>query len=374
MCISKFSLIKTNTKLSLVFKFTDNIMKDLVSEVDILSRVEGDWTQPVITFLCTTYNQEDYIEQAIIGFLEQKTSFPYEILIHDDASTDGTKAIVESYRLRYPQIIRCIYQTENQYSQGISPLLTTGVECRGNYVALCEGDDYWINENKIENQFEVMMSDDAISMVVSPGKIERDGKILSSAHCYHGSEIRSFTAQEILSIDSQFAPTASYLLKRDYLIRSKDIFKKAPIGDLFAELYCAVNGKVVYYPEVGSVYRQAAKGSWTVRLAESNVEGRLKLASSLERTIENSRKVKGFEDLDWSVKLAATYYTIAGAYLKMREFNKFRRAIEKSYNYAHIAKRQKRLFDLRDCMFLLYAPSRPVLFFGRRLKRSLRRA
>ena len=215
----------------------------LPSEAEILSRFKGKSTKPLVTFLCITYNQENYIEQTIKGFLKQKTSFPYEILIHDDQSTDSTKSIIESYRLRYPNIMRCIYQDENQYSKGISPIVIAGIECISVYVALCEGDDYWINEKKIENQLKLIMSDKSISMVVSPGKLEQDGKILSELHCYYGAKNQNVNAQDILDITGQFAPTASYLLKKSFLINAINMFKKAPVDDTFIELYSAVFGK-----------------------------------------------------------------------------------------------------------------------------------
>ena len=349
------------------------VMTNLLSESEIISRVQGDWDKPAVTFLCATYNQEDYIKYTLDGFLKQKTSFPYEIVVHDDASTDGTKAIIESYRLRYPKIMTCIYQTENKFSQGINPFELLAKGCRSEYVALCEGDDYWINENKIENQYNLMMSDDTISMVVSPGKLERNGVILPELHCYYGPDIKSFTAQEILNTDGQFAPTASYLLKKEYLLQTKENFKKVPFGDLFIELYCAVRGKIVYYPEVGSVYRLAAKNSWSETLTKSKVEGRLKFTTLLETAIANSRDIKGFENLDWSVKLAAAYYAIANHYLKMGDFDNFKKAIKQSYTHSHASKRQKVLFTLKDAMFLIYKPSRPMLLGGRRVKYALER-
>lgn len=343
-------------------------MRTLLSEDEILNRVKSDWTKPLVTFLCITYNQEDYIEQTIVGFLEQKTSFPYEILIHDDKSTDDTKNIIERYRIKYPNIIRCIYQEENKYSQGLSPIVIAGKECKADYVALCEGDDYWINENKIENQFKLMMSDESISMVVSPGKLERNGKMLSNLHCYYGPENKSITAQDILNVTGQFAPTASYLLKTEFLVKSRELFIKAPVGDLFIELYCAVYGKVVYFPEVGSVYRVSAKGSWSENMASNLINNQVKFISSMEKAIENSKGVQGFEFLDWSRKLAAMYYTLSIYYIKSKMFNDFKNAIIKSHAYAVVAKQQNFLFLFKDFMPFIYEFSRLMSFLRNKLK------
>lgn len=347
---------------------------NLLSEFEILDRVKADWSKPSVTFLCTTYNQKDYIGQTIESFLVQKTSFPYQILIHDDKSTDGTIDVIESYRLRYPNIIKCIYQDENKYSQGISPILIAAKESDGDYIALCEGDDYWNNEYKIENQFNLMISDDSISMVVAPGERLRDGELFSDLHCYYGPNKKNVTAQDILDVPGMFAPTPSYMVKKSYLINADEAFIGAPVKDTFIELYCAVFGKLIYSPEVGSVYRLAAKNSWSETMASNKINNQLKFIDAMQQTIERSRSIKGFEGLDWSVKLSAMYYTLALYYLQEKEFENFSKSIEKSYHYAYIFRQQKMLFYLRDHMYLIYESFYPLLLIRRKLKVVLKRS
>jgi len=104
-------------------------------------------TDPLVSICCLTYNHAPYIRDAIEGFLMQKTNFPVEILIHDDASTDGTADIIREYETRYPDIIKPIYQTENQYSKGVKISWEYQFSrARGKYIALCEGDDYWTDK------------------------------------------------------------------------------------------------------------------------------------------------------------------------------------------------------------------------------------
>lgn len=109
---------------------------------------------PLVSICCITYNHEPYIVQTLDGFLMQKTSFPFEILIHDDASTDRTADIIREYEKKFPKIIKPIYQKENQYSKGNRDILASFVypRAKGKYIALCEGDDYWIDENKLQMQ------------------------------------------------------------------------------------------------------------------------------------------------------------------------------------------------------------------------------
>jgi len=113
-------------------------------------------TVPLVSITCITYNHVKFIRDAIEGFLMQETTFPVEILIHDDASTDGTADIVREYEAKYPHLIKPIYQTENQYSKGLKPSRYMRPLQRGVYVALCEGDDYWTDPAKLQIQVEYL--------------------------------------------------------------------------------------------------------------------------------------------------------------------------------------------------------------------------
>lgn len=115
-------------------------------------------TVPWVSILCITYNHANFIRDAIEGFLMQETTFPVEILVHDDASSDGTAQIVLSYEQKYPQLITGIYQKTNQYSQKVSPTKFFQPHIKGRYLAFCEGDDYWRDVNKLEIQIGYLES------------------------------------------------------------------------------------------------------------------------------------------------------------------------------------------------------------------------
>lgn len=329
-------------------------MKEIPNESEILNRIEGDWGKPVITFLCTTYNQESYIEQAIKGFLIQKTSFPYEIIIHDDYSTDDTTKVIDSYKSKYPTLIKTIYQKENQYSQGVSVTLLAVKQSRAEYIALCEGDDYWINENKIENQLSLMLDDSSVTMVVSPARTELNDNITKNILGEYGSKTRMISPQDILDISGQFAPTSSYVLKRESLIKSRELFISAPVGDLFIQLYCATQGKLVYFPEIGSVYRLMAKNSWTENMNKNKLKNKLDFIKSMERIILFSKDIEGFKSLDWSVKKSANYYSLARIYLELENFSEYKKSIEISYNYKRLSNAQYIFYKLRNSKLSLF--------------------
>ena len=126
------------------------------SQADVIST----WlrsTEPLVSVCCITYNHVSYISEALDSFLMQKTNFPFEILVHDDASTDGTNKIILEYTEKYPGIIRAVIQTENQYSKaGLIAHRFLFPKAKGNYIALCEGDDYWTDRAKLQKQVQFL--------------------------------------------------------------------------------------------------------------------------------------------------------------------------------------------------------------------------
>ena len=124
--------------------------------------------KPKVVIACITYNHEAYLRDALNGFVMQKTDFPFVAIVHDDASTDNTAKIIKEFAEKYPNIILPIYEKENQYSKkngnpaGImrSAMLATGAK----YIALCEGDDFWMDPNKLQIQIDLMQKDPKITL------------------------------------------------------------------------------------------------------------------------------------------------------------------------------------------------------------------
>jgi len=131
-------------------------MKKLRTEKEIIASWDGSVEKPLVSICCTTFNHENYIEEAIVGFLIQETDFPFEIIIRDDCSTDDTALIIEKYADLYQNILKPIYEFENQYSKGVKPMSVVYEHAQGDFFAVCEGDDYWTCHNKLSRQIKFL--------------------------------------------------------------------------------------------------------------------------------------------------------------------------------------------------------------------------
>ena len=116
-------------------------------------------TTPLLSVRCLCYNHAPYLRQCLDGFVMQQTDFPFEVIIHDDASTDGSQDIIREYAERYPDIIRPIYETENQYGKGkIFDIINRAMHPDSKYIALCEADDCWTDPHKLQLQVSFLES------------------------------------------------------------------------------------------------------------------------------------------------------------------------------------------------------------------------
>lgn len=122
--------------------------------------------KPLVSVCCITYNHGPYIRQCLDGFIMQKTSFSFEVLIHDDASTDETQEIIKEYQTKFPEVVKPIIQSENQYSKGLRGINIhfNFPRAQGKYIAMCEGDDYWTDPNKLQRQVDVLEANPSLSL------------------------------------------------------------------------------------------------------------------------------------------------------------------------------------------------------------------
>ena len=239
---------------------------NLRAEQEIMKNWKG--TKPVVSICCLAYNHEPYIEDALEGFLIQETDFPFEVLIHDDASTDRTPDIIREYEAAYPHIIKPIYQKENQYSKHVKISATYQFpRAQGEYIAFCEGDDYWNNNQKLQKQVNYMRAHFDCSIVAHLANllIADTNKIvpyLSSKYMNYVN--RRITIKDIL-VNLALFPTASMLFKTELYKRNNTLFLDICDFDYAYKIILLSEGYGFILPEVMSVYRKGVIGSWTDR-------------------------------------------------------------------------------------------------------------
>lgn len=216
---------------------------------------------PLVSVCTLAYNHAPYIRECLDGILMQKTDFAFELLIHDDASTDGTADIIREYEAKYPDIIKPIYQTENQYSKGVKISATIQFpKAKGKYIALCEGDDYWTDPLKLQKQVDFMEANEEYSLCFHACDIKfEDG--ITPRKLYREWEERDYSCYEILK--EWTIPTASSLFRKDILDKGYYKYttnKNIIYGDNVLFSFLATYGKIrnISTKEM-SVYRRNCK-------------------------------------------------------------------------------------------------------------------
>lgn len=234
---------------------------------------------PKVSVVCMVYKHEPYLRQCFDGFVMQKTSFPIEILVNDDCSPDGSAKVMREYEEKYPDLFHCIYQEENQYSKGkmawwevLFPM------AKGEYIAICEGDDYWIDPYKLQKQVDFMDQ--------HPDYVA----------CFHNARVQYDDHVSLFNaMNENHYPSTEDIIKRHWFIATPTLFFRNVLreypewrgevlnGDYLLELLLAREGKFYYMDDAMSVYRQDGQGMSSV-LKRDKVDMVDRLISLLDKT------------------------------------------------------------------------------------------
>lgn len=217
--------------------------------------------KPLVSVICLSYNHAPYLRQALDGMLCQKTDFDYEIIIHDDASTDDSAVIISEYKRMYPKQVYSILQKENLSKSKQSFRTFVYPKLRGEFTAICEGDDYWCCQEKLQRQIDYMRSHSECSMTASAANIMVDEAIVYDDR--RSDVERDFTADEVIGGGGDFLATATLCCRTKYLLELPAFRTKAIVGDYPLVILMALKGIVHYFPEAMAVYRYMRPGSWT---------------------------------------------------------------------------------------------------------------
>ncbi|TWI52690.1 glycosyl transferase family 2 [Pseudomonas duriflava] len=168
----------------------------LRTEQDVMRHWDPEQRTPLVSIVCLTYNHAPYIAEAEEGFLMQETLFRFEILVNDDASDDGTQDVIRSYAERYPTLIKPIFRKENQYSQGVPYGIQLFALARGDYIAYCEGDDYWTDPLKLQIQVDFLEQNPDYVITYHDSYVFNSSGIVEQ-HRFQGQDHRDLSALEL---------------------------------------------------------------------------------------------------------------------------------------------------------------------------------
>lgn len=213
--------------------------------------------KPLLVIKCLTYNHGDYLSQALDGFIMQKTNFPFVVIVHEDASTDGTANILREYASRYPKLILPIFESENQYSKkdgSLDYIVDKALNVSGaKYIAFCEGDDYWTDPLKLQKQVDYLEEHPDCSLVCSNYDI-----FLQKEQKIHMSDRKSGKISFNDILRHNYVATLTAVIPISVLIEYLEFSKDAPkwsFGDYPIWIFAATKGYIMRLLDTTAVYR-----------------------------------------------------------------------------------------------------------------------
>ncbi|MBD5379922.1 MAG: glycosyltransferase [Bacteroides sp.] len=277
------------------------ICSDILSRIQIIEE-KCKTISPIVAVRCTTFNHGKFIRKTLDGFIMQECKFPFVVIVHDDASTDETPKIIQEYAEKYPDIILPVLEEENQYSKHdgsfrkIIDLALKATGCR--YIAMCEGDDYWIDPSKLQIQIDFLENNPEYGMCFHNVDYYNQGDnvlIRRKSNYRHNREV---PAEDIIMGGGGFCPTCSLVYRLSFLNNYPEFARNYYVGDYPLQIYFALISKVYYFNRVMAVYRVNNPTSWTTTTSTSMV-GKDKSLEKLNSSIEFLENFDKFSDLKY---------------------------------------------------------------------------
>jgi glycosyltransferase involved in cell wall biosynthesis len=269
----------------------------------------------------TTYNQEKYIAQAVESALNQRVNFDYEIVIGEDCSTDRTRQIVVALKDAHPEKIRLLLHDKNLGRWGKFNFVETLKACRGEYIALLDGDDYWTDPNKLQRQVDFLESHPECSICFHDVTLlYEDGTPAGRSGVTSKKDI--FTIEDLLTGNFMFA--CSVMFCRGLFGDFPDWFYNSKMGDWSLHLINAQYGKIGYLKEVMAVYRVHPGGFWTSQNPLGQAKDQTQIMDHLVNELDDKYKKKA------RAARANSYQYLSEVYFQQNDIANARRSLLKS--------------------------------------------
>lgn len=281
--------------------------------------------KPKVVISCITYNHEPYICDALEGFIMQKTDFPFVAIVHDDASTDGTANIVKEYAKKYSDIILPVLEEENQYSIGnLSTIIKETIEVSGaEYIAMCEGDDYFIDVSKLQKQVDALESYPCVDACTHK-QIQFDAITKEKLRIKtHGEKIRILPVKDVILGEGGFVGTNTMMYRSECILNSMK-FRKFMDYDYTSQIQGALRGGILYIPQCSSAYNANVPQSFCSRMKKDKkasiqyINDKMKMLDMLDEDTENK-----YHNIITARKLLYTVTSITPFLTNIKNFHKY---------------------------------------------------
>lgn len=289
-----------------------NNLRFLKEPIPITEQVWDENTIPLVSIGCITYNHESYIRDTIEGFLMQKTTFPIEIAVFEDCSTDKTASIIKEYQEKYPTLFKVFNQPINTWGKSIrneAKGIYYKERNRAKYFANCEGDDYWTDSLKLQKQVDFLESNPDYVLCFHDCRLMKEGVLEERfLEKYNFQEDREITAEEF---QNWWAQTATIVYRHHQKIHQKmSLVKTIMYGDVIFYLAAVEFGRIHFINEVMSVYRKHPGGATQIDNGNQKDFKKIKQYKEMEKVFNRSL----------SKPITKFYYVIARRYFIKKEY------------------------------------------------------
>jgi glycosyltransferase involved in cell wall biosynthesis len=254
---------------------------------------------PLVSVWMITYNQEKYIAEALDSVLMQKCDFDFEIVIGEDCSTDNTRNILLEYKKKYPDKINLLLHNKNIGM--IANQNATFSACKGEYIAMLEGDDFWTDENKLQIQIDYMKKYPQSNISFHP--------IYTTEGCiknHYSENSMTFPTRTVIVKGGYFISTPSIMIKKEVISLLPDFLNNAPAGDYYIQIFGSLDGGALYIPHIMATYRVKAEGSWSNTITDNHIK-----FDFMKRTLTTIKKVDAYLKYEFSDAFQYRYLTIS---------------------------------------------------------------
>lgn len=303
---------------------------------------------PKVSVCVIVYNHSSYILECLKSIAAQQCSFPFEVVIRDDASQDGSGNIIADYISKNQLCNFTLYRVEK--NEGMMLNISNALKlCRGDYIAFCEGDDYWTDDFKLEKQTSLMENNPDCALSMHPCYLHRSMFNKKNVGFFKGNQVKRFGISDVLKNAGQSSPSASYMIIRDIINILPPWFCSAPVADLFIEMYSLKLGFGLYMPDVMCAYRIVSQNSWSDMMRRKGGYKLINHGAEMHKCIHHMENESAFRGFDFNILKSTSSLVVAVGHLLEKDFDKFKESISESYAiYPDSSPTQKWLYRLKN--------------------------